>query len=100
MSIIYVIIKTLTLPGAMLHSFFEHMSCRASKVLVDDASFIDEMCISAEKLISERNCRLILIPFHFSEDMAVIEKIEKYLAERNLSQYVCTLKNKYLTVLC
>lgn len=37
MSIIYIIVKTLTLPGAMLHAFFEHMSCRASKVLVDDA---------------------------------------------------------------
>lgn len=62
-----------------------------------DESFINEMCISAEKLISERNCRLILIPFHFSEDMTVIERMEKYLAEKNLSEYVCTLKNKYLT---
>ncbi len=37
MSIIYIIVKTITLPGAMLHAFFEHMSCRASRVLVDDA---------------------------------------------------------------
>ncbi len=37
MRIIYIIVKILTLPGAMLHAFFEHMSCRASKILVDDA---------------------------------------------------------------
>ncbi len=36
MSIIYVIIKTLTLPGAILHAFFEHMACRSGKVLVED----------------------------------------------------------------
>ena len=37
MSIIYVIVKVLTLPGAIVHTFFEHMSCRMSRVLVDDA---------------------------------------------------------------
>lgn len=37
MRIVYIIVKILTLPGAMLHAFFEHMSCRASKILVDDA---------------------------------------------------------------
>lgn len=37
MSILYVIIKTITIPGAMLHTFFEHMACRACRVLVDDA---------------------------------------------------------------
>ena len=37
MRIVYIIVKFLTLPGAMLHAFFEHMSCRASKIIVDDA---------------------------------------------------------------
>ncbi len=37
MRIVYIIVKFLTLPGAMLHAFFEHMSCRASKIPVDDA---------------------------------------------------------------
>lgn len=37
MRIVYIIVKMLTLPGAMLHSFFEHMCCRSAKVIVDDA---------------------------------------------------------------
>ncbi len=36
MSIIYVIVKVLTLPGAILHAFFEHMVCRSGSVLVED----------------------------------------------------------------
>lgn len=40
MRIVYIIVKFLTLPGAMLHAFFEHMSCRASKILVDDARVV------------------------------------------------------------
>ncbi len=36
MSIIYIIVKTLTLPGAMLHAFFEHMVCRNAKIIVED----------------------------------------------------------------
>lgn len=37
MSIVYLIVKIITIPGALLHAFFEHMSCRMSRVLVDDA---------------------------------------------------------------
>lgn len=37
MRIIYIIVKVLTLPGAILHAFFEHMSCRWTRVIVDDA---------------------------------------------------------------
>lgn len=40
MRIVYIIVKLLTLPGAAVHAFFEHMCCRASKVLVDDARVI------------------------------------------------------------
>ncbi len=36
MSIIYVIVKVLTLPGAILHAFFEHVACRSGKVIVED----------------------------------------------------------------
>ena len=36
MSIIYVIVKTLTLPGAVLHAFFEHMVCRSARIIVED----------------------------------------------------------------
>lgn len=38
--IIYVIVKFITLPAAITHAFFEHMCCRASKIIVDDARTI------------------------------------------------------------
>lgn len=40
MRIVYIIVKLITLPGAITHAFFEHMCCRASKVIVDDARVI------------------------------------------------------------
>lgn len=40
MSIIYVIVKVLTLPGAMLHAFFEHMVCRSAKIIVEDEKVV------------------------------------------------------------
>lgn len=40
MSIIYVIVKVLTLPGAVLHAFFEHMVCRGAKVIVEDEKVV------------------------------------------------------------
>ena len=45
MRIIYIIVKILTLPGAMLHAFFEHMCCRSAKIMIDDERVIrfDEM---------------------------------------------------------
>lgn len=54
MSIIYIIVKFLTLPGAMLHAFFEHMSCRASKILVDDARVVQ-----ANEMLSHVDHQLI-----------------------------------------
>lgn len=40
MSILYIVIKVLTLPGAVLHAFFEHSCCRSSKVIVEDARVV------------------------------------------------------------
>lgn len=37
MTTVYVIVKYLTFPGAILHSFFEHVCCRWFKIMVDDA---------------------------------------------------------------
>lgn len=62
-----------------------------------DSGFMHEICVSAERLINERNCRIVLIPFHFSEDMPAIEMIEKYLCEHGASDKVCAIKHKYLT---
>lgn len=54
MSIIYVIVKTLTLPGAVLHAFFEHMVCRSAKVVVDD-----ERVIQFNEMLSHVDHQLI-----------------------------------------
>ncbi len=54
MSIIYVIIKTLTLPGAILHAFFEHMVCRSGKVLVED-----ERAVQFNEMLSHVDHELI-----------------------------------------
>ncbi|MCL1808984.1 MAG: polysaccharide pyruvyl transferase CsaB [Clostridiales bacterium] len=57
-----------------------------------DEAFIGELCVSMERLIEERNAQIVLIPFHFSEDMPVIEEIERRLAGE-----VFAVKHKYLT---
>lgn len=57
-----------------------------------DSSFMDEICISIRRLVDEYQARIVLIPFHYSEDMAVIEEIE-----RRLGNDVCCIKHKYLT---
>ncbi len=62
-----------------------------------DSGFMHEMCVSAERLIKERNCRIVLIPFHFSEDMPAIEMMEQYLAQCGAADKVCAVKHKYLT---
>ncbi|MBQ9973058.1 MAG: polysaccharide pyruvyl transferase CsaB [Firmicutes bacterium] len=62
-----------------------------------DSGFLEEICISAERLITERNCNILLIPFHYNEDMATIEYVEDYLKEKGHSDNVCAIKHKYLT---
>lgn len=57
-----------------------------------DSNFVDEICISIRRLIEEYQARIVLIPFHYSEDMAVIEEIES-----RLGNDVCCIKHKYLT---
>ncbi|MEL7655052.1 MAG: polysaccharide pyruvyl transferase CsaB [Bacillota bacterium] len=57
-----------------------------------ESNFVDEICISIRRLIDEYQAQIVLIPFHYSEDMAVIEKIESRLGNE-----VCCIKHKYLT---
>lgn len=71
MRIIYIIVKILTFPGAMMHAFFEHMSCRICKILVDDARTLrtDEMLSHIEhELVHRRGASfdLCFIPFLFN----------------------------------
>ncbi|MEG1583735.1 MAG: polysaccharide pyruvyl transferase CsaB [Anaerovorax sp.] len=56
------------------------------------SNFVDELCISMNRLIDEKQAQIVLIPFHFSEDMAVIETIEQRMDGR-----VSLIRNKYLT---
>ncbi len=71
MRIIYVIIKALTLPGAMLHAFFEHMCCRSSKIIIDDERVVrfDEMMSHVDHDLVRRkgpSFDICFIPFFFS----------------------------------
>lgn len=68
MRILYIIIKFLTLPGAMVHAFFEHMGCRVCKILVDDARTIraDEMLSHIDhELVKRRGASFYIcfVPF-------------------------------------
>lgn len=57
-----------------------------------DSNFVDEVCISMERLIDEYNAQIVLIPFHYSEDMVVLEEIETRMGNK-----VTCIKHKYLT---
>ncbi len=54
MSIIYIIVKILTLPGAVTHAFFEHMVCRSAKVIVED-----ERTVQFNEMLSHIDHQLI-----------------------------------------
>lgn len=57
-----------------------------------NSSFMDEICISIRRLTEEYNAQVVLIPFHYSEDMAVIDELEERLGDMVLS-----VRHKYLT---
>lgn len=56
------------------------------------SDFIDEICNAIEGIIANYNAQILLIPFHFSEDMAVISEIKGRLGDS--VQYI---EHKYLT---
>jgi len=57
-----------------------------------DSPFVKELEKSIRVLVEEKNCQVVLIPFHYKEDVQVIEEME-----RRLSNRVFAVKNKYLT---
>ena len=61
------------------------------------SGFVDELCDSMERLLARGNVQIVLIPFHFNEDMAVAGVIEQRLTEKGYGDNVCTLRHKYLT---
>lgn len=63
-----------------------------------DSDFMDELCKSIEKLVLERAAQIVLIPFHYSEDIRVIEEIERRIeGKKELENRVFSVKHKYLT---
>ena len=61
------------------------------------SEFIAEICDSIEWMIRERGYKAVLIPFHFSQDVAVVEHMEKVLTARGFDEDIICLKQKYLT---
>ncbi len=57
-----------------------------------DSNFIEEICISIRQLIDRYEAQIVLIPFHYSEDMRIIEAIEG-----RFGNAVCCIRHKYLT---
>ncbi len=62
-----------------------------------DSEFVEELTSSVKALVEERNSQVVLIPFFFKEDMAVIEELEKRLIKMGMSGNVCAVRHKYLT---
>ena len=63
-----------------------------------DSDFMDELCRSIEKLVLEKDAQIVLIPFHYSEDIRVIEEIERRMEGKvELKNRIFSVKHKYLT---
>ncbi len=55
-------------------------------------NFIEEICKASQSMLSDFNAQIVFIPFHFKEDMPVINEIKKQLGDK-----VFYVENKYLT---
>lgn len=62
-----------------------------------DSELTDEFVASIAELVKNRDCRVVLIPFFFAEDMAIIELLKQRLDEMGLGDKVFALSHKYLT---
>lgn len=57
-----------------------------------DSQFVGELEESIKQLTEDNEAQVVLIPFHYKEDLAVIEELQRRLGDR-----VFAVKNKYLT---
>lgn len=64
----------------------------AVKGNIKDRDFLDEICDGINRLIEKYNARIVLIPFHFSEDMPITEEIQ-----RRVGGNITCIKEKCLT---
>lgn len=63
-----------------------------------NSEFMDELCQTIEKLVVEKDAQIVLIPFHYSEDVSVIEEIERRMeGKKELESKIYSVKHKYLT---
>ena len=56
------------------------------------SDFVEELCSCIKRLTAEYGAKVVLIPFHFAEDMSVIQEID-----RRVSGSVVVVRHKYLT---
>ncbi|MGP1569804.1 MAG: polysaccharide pyruvyl transferase CsaB [Eubacteriales bacterium] len=59
------------------------------------SDFMNELANAIRKLVTERKAKVVLIPFHFSEDRLVIDELAERLCD--LSGSIFCLHKKYLT---
>lgn len=59
------------------------------------SDFMDELTNAIRKLVNEKNAKVVLIPFHFSEDRLVIDELARRLTD--VENSVFCLHQKYLT---
>lgn len=64
----------------------------AIKGKLKDEDFLSEVCAGIKELIKKYGARIVLIPFHFSEDMPITEEIQ-----RRIGSEVTCIKHKCLT---
>ncbi len=57
-----------------------------------ESNFVDEVCCAIKNLSEKYDAQIVLIPFHYSEDMAVIQRIKE-----RLNGNVTCIEHKYLT---
>ena len=83
--------------GILMEEGFKHIDGKitvgwAIKERKVKSSFVDEVEKAMRRLIDEYDAQIVLIPFHYDEDIAVIDELQS-----RLGNSVYCLKHKYLT---
>lgn len=92
MRILYVIVKALTFPGALLHALWEHCLCRRFKCPVEDARYFqaNELCGHVEhEFMPTRGKRFLIcfLPFLFNLILGLLIVIPASVHVIKLQQY-------------
>lgn len=92
MRILYVIVKALTIPGTILHAFWEHILCRRFHCAVEDARYFQasELCGHVEHEFMPTRAKRFLIcflPFLFNLILGLLIVIPASVHVIKLQQY-------------